>query len=81
MEGDRQKPEEGAAGMFPPIADPRTGGQRRVDLGQVLPGSCPGNAPFRAGDMGSETPHGEEPGGIAPPSGAMDCGTTPPVSS
>ena len=46
MAGICQKHTEVAAGMVPPIEDPRTVGGRRVYLKEVLHGGIPGNVTF-----------------------------------
>ena len=49
-------------------------------LGRFLHRSFPGNYDIWIGDMGSDPPHGEDPGEVSPPGGETDHVKTPPVS-
>ena len=56
LSGGHWQPVDGAANMGLPIADPRLGGGRRADLGEVLPCGSPGNAPFWYGNVVRDPP-------------------------
>ena len=45
-------------------ADPLEGGGGREEGGAVLPSGSPGDPDIWARDVGSDPPHGEDPGGF-----------------
>ena len=81
LAGGRRQPAKGEAGMGTSLADPRVEGGGRADLGAVLLGGSPGNAPFWVGDVSGDPLYGKVPGRFPPPGGAKDHGSTPPKTS
>ena len=68
---------EGETGIGTSLVGTKTRGSGRMELGEVLLGGSPGDAPFWAGDVGGDPPYVENLGGFNPLYGKSITGKLP----